>query len=99
MMKPKTANDNETGMLEFLEDIIGTVRFKEPLEKLFEKIELLSECRVEKMNRLRIVEKEKAALQEPLQDAVNYLRMENGVTKLQYQLYHCKRYVIVLFYL
>nr|XP_050846210.1 structural maintenance of chromosomes protein 4 [Vespula vulgaris] len=95
MMKPKTANDNETGMLEFLEDIIGTVRFKEPLEKLFEKIELLSECRVEKMNRLRIVEKEKAALQEPLQDAVNYLRMENGVTKLQYQLYHCKRARIV----
>lgn len=91
MMKPKTGNDNETGMLEFLEDIIGTVRFKEPLEKLFEKVELLSEYRIEKMNRLRIVEKEKAALQEPMQDALNYLRMENGITKLQYQLYHCKR--------
>ncbi|XP_043503060.1 structural maintenance of chromosomes protein 4 isoform X2 [Polistes fuscatus] len=91
MMKPKAGNDNENGMLEFLEDIIGTVRFKEPLEKLMGKVELLSEYRVEKMNRLRIVEKEKAALQEPMQDAVNYLRMENGITKLQYQLYHCKR--------
>lgn len=91
MMKPKTLNDNETGMLEFLEDIIGTVRFKKPLEKLFEKIELLTEGRIEKMNRLRIVEKEKAALQEPMQDAVNYLRMENNITKIKYQLYHCKR--------
>lgn len=91
MMKPKTGNDNETGMLEFLEDIIGTVRFKEPLEKLLGKVELLSEYRIEKMNRLRIVEKEKVALQEPMQDAVNYLRMENGITKLKYQLYHCKR--------
>ncbi|XP_015179859.1 PREDICTED: structural maintenance of chromosomes protein 4 [Polistes dominula] len=91
MMKPKTGNDNETGMLEFLEDIIGTVRFKEPLEKLSEKIEVLTEYRVEKMNRLRIVEKEKAALEEPMQDAINYLRMENGIIKLQHQLYNCKR--------
>ncbi|KAI4503798.1 hypothetical protein M0802_001201 [Mischocyttarus mexicanus] len=91
MMKPKTGNDNEAGMLEFFEDIIGTVRFKEPLEKLSEKVELLTEYRIEKMNRLRIVEKEKAALQEPMQDAVNYLRIENGITKLQHQLYLCKR--------
>ena len=28
MMKSKGANDNETGMLEYLEDIIGTNRYK-----------------------------------------------------------------------
>jgi structural maintenance of chromosome 4 len=28
MMKSKGANENETGMLEYLEDIIGTNRYK-----------------------------------------------------------------------
>lgn len=28
MMKPKSANGHETGMLEYLEDIVGTSRFK-----------------------------------------------------------------------
>ncbi|XP_031833737.1 structural maintenance of chromosomes 4-like protein gluon [Nomia melanderi] len=92
MMKPKAQNENDTGMLEFLEDIIGTVRYKEPLEKLSEKVEILSEYRVEKLNRLRIIEKEKAALEEPMQEAVQYLQTENVITKIQHQLYHYKRF-------
>lgn len=28
MMKPKAENDHSTGMLEYLEDVIGTVRYK-----------------------------------------------------------------------
>jgi len=28
MMKPKAPNEHESGMLEFLEDIIGTTRYK-----------------------------------------------------------------------
>lgn len=91
MMKPKAQNENDTGMLEFLEDIIGTVRYKEPLEKLSNKIELLSEHRVEKLNRLKIVEKEKAALEEPMQEAIQYLQLENAITKLQHQLYSYQR--------
>ncbi|XP_076244939.1 structural maintenance of chromosomes 4-like protein gluon [Calliopsis andreniformis] len=92
MMKPKAQNENETGMLEFLEDIIGTVRYKEPLEKLSEKVEVLSEYRVEKLNRLRIVEKEKTALEEPMQEAVQYLEQENEIAKIHHQLYHYKRF-------
>lgn len=91
MMKPKAQNENDTGMLEYLEDIIGTFRYKEPLEKLSEKVEHLSDYRTEKLNRLRIVEKEKVALEEPMQEAVQYLKMENMVTKLQHQLYCYKR--------
>ncbi|XP_017790993.1 PREDICTED: structural maintenance of chromosomes protein 4 [Habropoda laboriosa] len=92
MMKPKAQNENDTGMLEFLEDIIGTVRYKEPLEKLSEKIDVLSEYRDEKLNRLRIVEKEKAALEEPMQDAIQYLKLENAIRKLQHQLYSYQRF-------
>ncbi|XP_003704537.1 structural maintenance of chromosomes 4-like protein gluon [Megachile rotundata] len=92
MMKPKAQNENDTGMLEYLEDIIGTFRYKEPLEKLSQNVELLTEYRMEKLNRLRIVEKEKAALEEPMQEAVEYLQLENTVTKLQHQEYCYKRF-------
>ena len=91
MMKPKAQNENDTGMLEFLEDIIGTVRYKESLIKLSNKIEFLSEHRVEKLNRLKIVEKEKATLEEPMQKAIEYLQLENTIAKLQHQLYCCQR--------
>ncbi|XP_012234509.1 structural maintenance of chromosomes protein 4 [Linepithema humile] len=91
MMKPKGQNENDTGMLEFLENIIGTSRYQEPLEKLADKVEILTERRVEKLHRLRIVQKEKATLEEPMQEAVQYLKMENTIIRLQHQLYHCKR--------
>ncbi|OAD59356.1 Structural maintenance of chromosomes protein 4 [Eufriesea mexicana] len=93
MMKPKGQNENDTGMLEFLEDIIGTVCYKEPLEKLSDKVELLSENRVEKLNRLKIVEKDKAALEEPMQEAIRYLQLENTITKIEHQLYSYERFI------
>lgn len=91
LMKPKSVNEHEAGMLEFLEDIIGTVRYKEPLNKLAVKVENLTEYRLEQLNRLQMVEKEKSALEEPMQEALNYLKTENSIIKLQHKLYYCKR--------
>lgn len=91
MMKAKGQNENDTGMLEFLEDIIGTFRYKEPLQKLADKVETLTELRIEKLNRLRIVQKQKEALEEPMQKAVQYLNIENDIINLQHQLYHCQK--------
>lgn len=34
MMKPKGQTEAECGMLEYLEDIVGTTRYKEPLVKI-----------------------------------------------------------------
>ena len=48
-MKPKAQSENDDGMLEFLEDIVGTSRFKEPIEELAKKVEELNECRGEKV--------------------------------------------------
>lgn len=49
MMKPKGQNENDDGMLEFLEDIIGSNRFKEPIEILAKRVETLNELRGEKV--------------------------------------------------
>lgn len=49
MMKPKGQNQSDDGMLEFLEDIIGSNRFKEPIEILAKRVETLNELRGEKV--------------------------------------------------
>lgn len=62
-MKAKAQNEHEDGLLEYLEDIIGTTKYKGPIEQASLEVEALSEERAEKMNRLRVVEREKAALE------------------------------------
>lgn len=62
-MKPKAPNEHEDGLLEYLEDIIGTSKYKVPIEEASEKLENLNEERSEKLNRTKIVEKEKQSLE------------------------------------
>lgn len=49
MMKPKGQTEHDEGMLEYLEDIIGSCRLKEPIQTLSRRIELLNEQRGEKV--------------------------------------------------
>lgn len=76
-MKPKAPSEHEDGLLEYLEDIIGTSRFKEPIEEALQEMEKYSEERVEKLNRLKIVERERNALEQEKKEAEDYLRMQN----------------------
>lgn len=77
MMKPKAQNDNEVGHLEYLEDIIGTTRYKEPLAKISSRVETLTEERTEKHNRCKMAEREMNDLKGPMEEAVAYLKLEN----------------------
>ena len=85
MMKPKAQTEHDTGMLEFLEDIIGTSRFKVPIEQLSQKVEEYNEMRVEKLNRVKLVEKEKDDLEPAMLAALDYIRMENEKTEKVYR--------------
>lgn len=76
-MKPKAPSEHEDGLLEYLEDIIGTSKYKEPIDESLVEMERLSEDRGEKLNRLRIVEREKNALEEKKREAEDYLRLQN----------------------
>lgn len=49
-MKPKAESEHDEGMLEYLEDIIGTNQFKEPIENAEKEVEELNEKRGEKVN-------------------------------------------------
>ena len=87
MMKPKALTEHDTGMLEYLEDIVGSNRFKEPIELLSKRVEALNEQREEKLNRVKLVEKEKDELEGPKDTAVAYIKQENDITHKKNVLY------------
>lgn len=81
LMKAKAQNEHEDGLLEYLEDIIGTTKYKEPIEQANLEVEQLNEDRGEKMNRLRVVEREKASLEDKKREAESFLRDTNDLTR------------------
>lgn len=54
LMKPKAEKEGDEGMLEYLEDIIGSSRLKAPIEKLHAHIEVLQEERSTQVRKLLI---------------------------------------------
>ncbi|KFP74712.1 Structural maintenance of chromosomes protein 4, partial [Acanthisitta chloris] len=87
MMKPKGQTEHDEGMLEYLEDIIGSARLKEPIQTLCRRVEILNEQRGEKLNRVKIVEKEKDALEEDKNKAIEFLCLENQIFKEKNHIY------------
>lgn len=81
MMKAKAQTPNECGLLEYLEDIIGTSRYKEPLQQINNRVEQLTEERTDKHNRCKLAEREMNDLKQPMEQAVEYLQNENELTR------------------
>jgi len=53
------------------------------LEKITALVEQLNEERNEKLNRVKIVEREKEDLEGPMKDAVAYVKVENNLTMIK----------------
>ncbi|PWY90998.1 structural maintenance of chromosomes protein 4 [Aspergillus heteromorphus CBS 117.55] len=86
-MKPKAANEHEDGLLEYLEDIIGTSKYKTPIDEAATELEGLNDVCVEKNNRVQHVEKERDALVEKKDKALAFIRDENELSQKQSALY------------
>ena len=52
LMKAKAQNENETGLLEYLEDIIGSNKYVQRIGELEKEIETRDDERREKLNRV-----------------------------------------------
>ncbi|XP_061308611.1 structural maintenance of chromosomes protein 4 [Pezoporus flaviventris] len=91
MMKPKGQTEHDEGMLEYLEDLIGSARLKEPIQVLCRRIENLNEQRGEKLNRVKMVEKEKDALEADKNKAIEFLCLENRMFKEKNRI--CQYYI------
>uniref|UniRef100_A0A8C7EXP8 Structural maintenance of chromosomes protein n=1 Tax=Neovison vison TaxID=452646 RepID=A0A8C7EXP8_NEOVI len=96
MMKPKGQTEHDEGMLEYLEDIIGCGRLNEPIKILCRRVEILNEHRGEKLNRVKLVEKEKDALEGEKNIAIEFLTLENEIFRkknhvCQYYIYDLQK--------
>ncbi|CCC68584.1 hypothetical protein NCAS_0B05000 [Naumovozyma castellii] len=91
-MKPKAEKESDDGLLEYLEDIIGTSKYKQLIEKDLIEIESLNEICIEKENRFEIVDREKNSLESGKNLALEFLEKEKQLTLsksklLQYNLW------------
>ncbi|CAJ1455272.1 unnamed protein product, partial [Effrenium voratum] len=89
LMKPKALTPHEDGLLEYLEDIIGSNRLLEPIEQAEQVVEKLTEQRQEKLNRLRVAEREKEALDGPRKEAEAWVSGEAERLEMQSLLAQC----------
>jgi len=90
MMKPKGDTKHEDGLLEYLEDIIGSNCFVERIEEMFKQLEGMNEQRTEKVNRLKVAEKDRDNLSESKQEAEAFINQEKEIRKrknILYQVY------------
>lgn len=86
-MKPKAASEHDDGLLEYLEDIIGTSKYKSPIEESATEVETLNEVCTEKNARVQHVEKEKSGLEDKKNRALAYIRDDNELALKQSALY------------
>ncbi|SZF03760.1 unnamed protein product [Blumeria hordei] len=86
-MKPKAANEHDDGLLEYLEDIIGTSKYKIPIEESAVEVETFNEICIEKRGRVQHVEKEKNNLEDKKNIALSYIRDENSLSIKKSALY------------
>lgn len=86
-MKPKAANEHDDGLLEYLEDIIGTSKYKAPIDEAAKETEEYNEVCLEKSGRVQHVEKEKNGLEGKKDKALAYIRDENDLALKQSALY------------
>ncbi|KAI9768778.1 MAG: hypothetical protein M1835_006809, partial [Candelina submexicana] len=86
-MKPKAANEHDDGLLEYLEDIVGTSKYKNPIEESATEVETLNEVCVEKSSRVQHVVKEKNSLEDKKNKALAFIKDENELAVKQSALY------------
>lgn len=86
-MKPKAASEHDDGLLEYLEDVIGTSKYKSPIEESAAEVDTLNEVCTEKSARVQLVEKEKNGLEDKKNKALAFIKDENELAFKQSALY------------
>ena len=91
MMAPKGKNENDEGLLEYLEDIIGSNKFVDQTNEAAAKVETLSDVRQERLNRVKAVEKEMESLEGAKLEAEALLQKEREIRRKKNVLYQLKK--------
>ncbi|XP_055347019.1 structural maintenance of chromosomes protein 4-like [Paramacrobiotus metropolitanus] len=84
MMKPTAKSEHEEGMLEYLEDIIGSNRYKEPITKFEEEIARLND-EIEKSDSVQhTLRRDMNGMRSEKKKAEKYLQEEGNASRLEH---------------
>ncbi|EPY54323.1 condensin complex subunit Cut3 [Schizosaccharomyces cryophilus OY26] len=86
-MKPKAMTENDDGLLEYLEDIIGTSKYKPIIEEKINELSTLNDVCNEKENRFNLVVAERNKLESSKNEVLDILRDENNLYRKLHTLY------------
>jgi structural maintenance of chromosome 4 len=81
MMPPKGKGNDDDGLLEYLEDIIGSNKYVEDTNAAAAKVEQLTEVRQEKLNRVKAAEKEVQALSGAKMEAMSLVTKDREIRR------------------
>ncbi|GFE55089.1 chromosome condensation protein [Babesia ovis] len=87
-MKPKATKPEEEGLLEYLEDIIGTNQYLDAIREAQKSYEEMQEQHQERFNRARVAQKEVEDLLESKREADEYIAKEKSLLEAQEALAH-----------
>ena len=87
-MPAKAGKPGEDGLLEYLEDIIGSNKFVEPIAKAGTDFELAEEQRSQLKNRVKAAERQRDGLEGAKNEVEAFLKLENDVRGQQWLLYN-----------
>ena len=95
LMRPKADKEGEEGgFLEFLDDLIGTNRFVEPIKEASTVVESLQENRLIALEKSHKLGKERDLLEEGKNAAVNFVRKQNQFERIKSIMCQTKIYAI-----
>ena len=86
-MKPMATKEGEVGLLEYLEDIIGSNQYIEDIERIDSEILMQNEERIEKINKVKAAQSELNGMEDEKNMAVNYVKMEQNSMVLNHLQY------------
>lgn len=78
-MKSKAEKEGDDGLLEYLEDIIGTSKYKNLIDEGLIKVEELNQVCLEKESRFELVENDANSLEDTKTEALKFLKMEKSL--------------------
>lgn len=91
-MKAKAQTEHEEGLLEYLEDIIGTNKYIEQIENCARTVDSANDLCATKTVRVKAAEREVQFLEKDKKAAENYIRMENQLVIQKAEYYQVSRF-------
>lgn len=82
MMKPRSGDPDKPGLLEYLEDLIGSNKYKEQIDKYDEEYDQLQDVRRERGEKMRITEGDLEKLMPAKNMAIEFIRKEKNIYQI-----------------